>query len=79
MKKNEFCPNKTPVPFRDKDAEIVLVSHKIFLVKKTTSTLLVTCYLYSVKNNATLQIMLPKASAYVKISHRQTKWMYVFD
>ena len=43
IEKNEFYRHKSPIFLRDVDIEKVLVSNKIFLVKKTTDTLLVTC------------------------------------
>ena len=43
IEKNEFYRNMIPVHLKDIDNEKVLVSNKIFLVKKTVNTLLVTC------------------------------------
>ena len=42
--KNKFYPHKIPVPLRDVAIEKVLESKKIYLVKKTINTSLVTCW-----------------------------------
>ena len=70
--KYKFYRNKTLIFSNDVDIEKVLVSNKIFLVKKTVSTLLVTCIMI-----LKLYIMLPKTSAYVKGYDGKTKWMYI--
>ena len=43
IEKNKFYLHKTPFLKKDVDIEKVLVSKKIFLVKNTINTLLVTC------------------------------------
>ena len=43
IKKNKFDRRKSPVPLNNADVENVLVSNKIFWVKKTINTLLVAC------------------------------------
>ena len=43
IKKNKFDRRKSPVPLNNVDVENVLVSNKIFWVKKTINILLVAC------------------------------------
>ena len=56
------------------DIEKVLVSNKISFGEKNYKHFI--GYLYNVNKVKPLNIMLPKASAYVKSYKGQTKWMY---
>ena len=63
IEKNKFYCHKA--------LEKVLVFNKIFLCEKYFNG-----YLYNGNKVKPLNIMLPKASAYVKSYNGQTKWMY---
>ena len=59
---------------RDVDIEIVLVSNKISFGEKNCKYFI--GFIYNSNKVKTLNIMLPKISAYVKSYDGQTKWMY---
>ena len=64
IEKNKFYRHKSPVLLRDVDTEKVLVSNKISSGEKNYKYFI--GYLYNDDKVKTLQIMLPKTSAYVK-------------
>ena len=73
--KNKFHRNKILLFLKDVDIEKVLVSNKISFDEKNYKYFI--GYLYNDDKVKSLQIMLPKTSAYVRNYDGQTKWMYV--
>ena len=73
IKKNKFYHNKS-IFFKDEDIEKILVSNKISFGEKNYTYFI--GYLCNDDKVKPLNIMLPKASTYVKRYDRQTKWMH---
>ena len=73
IKKNKFYHNKS-IFFKDEDIEKILVSNKISFREKNYTYFI--GYLCNDDKVKPLNIMLPKASTYVKRYDRQTKWMH---
>ena len=73
IKKNKFYRNKS-IFFKDEDIEKILVSNKISFGEKNYTYFI--GYLCNDDKVKPLNIMLPKASTYVKRYDRQTKWMH---
>ena len=76
IEKTKCQHNRTPIFFKKKyaDTEKVLVSDKVSFVEKNFKYCI--GYLYKDNKVKSLQVILPKTSAYVKIYDRQTKWIY---
>ena len=72
--KNKFYRNKIPIFKKDIDIEKVLVSNKISFGEENYKYFI--GYLYNDDKIKSLNIILPKTSAYVKSYDGQTKWMY---
>ena len=72
--KNKFYCNKTPIFLGDADIEKILVSNKIFFSEQNYKYFI--SYLYNGNKVKRLNIILSKASEYVKSYDRQTKWIY---
>ena len=76
IEKTKCYHNRTPIFFLKKYADIekVLVSNKVSFVEKNFKYCI--GYLYKDNKVKSLQVILPKTSAYVKIYDRQKKWIY---
>ena len=78
LKKINFTAIKLLYFLKDVDVEKVLVSKKVSSGEKNYKYFIGYCYwlLFNKHKVKPLQIMLPKAGAYVKSYDGQSKWMY---